>query len=59
MNVANSFYPEQEIDYQVDVERRGGKEKVARKSRMQYSRTSRPAVMHNGIHRRRNKRTAW
>jgi hypothetical protein len=59
MNLANSDYQEQEFDYQVNVERRGGKEKVARKNQMQYSRSNRPTVMHNGIHRRRNKRFAW
>ena len=59
MNLANS-YQEQELDYQVNVERRSsGKEKTPRRGAMQYSRTNRPTVMHNGIHRRRNKRFAW
>ena len=59
MNLANSYYQESEPDYQVEVDRRGVKKEPSRKRSMQYSRTSRPAVMHNGIHRRRNKRTAW
>jgi hypothetical protein len=59
MNLANSDYQEQEFDYQVNVERRVGKEKIPRRSQMQYSRSNRPTVMHNGIHRRRNKRFAW
>ena len=59
MNLANSAYQEQEFEYQVSVERRSsGKEKAPSKRRMQYSRSSRPAV-HNGIHRRRNKRFSW
>ncbi len=60
MNMANSQYQEQDFDYQIDVERQaGGKEKTPRQRKMNYSRASRPAVMHNGIHRRRNKRFAW
>ncbi len=62
MNMANSDYQEHEFDYQVDVDRRvagGGKEKITRQRKMQYARSSRPAVMHNGIHRRRNKRFSW
>ena len=59
MNLANSNYQEQEFDYQVDVTRRGEKEKVPRQRRPSYARTNRPVVMHNGIHRRRNKRFAW
>jgi len=59
MNLANSAYQEQEFEYQVDAERRSSeKEKTPSKKRMQYSRSNRPAV-HNGIHRRRNKRFSW
>ena len=59
MNLANTAYQEQEFEYHFDVERRStGKEKVPQRKRMQYSRSSRPAV-HNGIHRRRNKRFSW
>ncbi len=59
MNMANSNYQEQEFDYQNDFGRRSEKEKSSRSRRMQYSRSNRPAVMHNGIHRRRNKRFSW
>ncbi len=58
MNLANSYYQEQGIEYQVDAERHGGKEKTPPKKRVQYSRSNRP-VVHNGIHRRRNKRFSW
>jgi hypothetical protein len=59
MNMANSQYNEQEFDYQADNDRRGGKEKASReKRRTQYSQVNRP-VVHNGIHRRRNKRFSW
>jgi len=59
MNLANSYYPEQEFEYQVGAERRGGeKEKTPQKKRAQYARANRP-VVHNGIHRRRNKRFSW
>lgn len=60
MNMANSNYQEQEFDYQNEFGRRSDKDKTPRsRGRMQYSRSSRPAVMHNGIHRRRNKRFSW
>ncbi len=59
MNMANSHYQEQDFDYQSDMVRRSEKDKTPRERRMNYSRSSRPAVMHNGIHRRRNKRFAW
>jgi hypothetical protein len=59
MNLANSNYQEQDFEYHVDVARRDGKEKNSRQRRMSYARTNRPVVMHNGIHRRRNKRFAW
>jgi hypothetical protein len=59
MNMANSDYQEQDFDYQADFKRNGGKEKTPRQRKMQYARSSRPAVMHNGIHRRRNKRFSW
>jgi len=59
MNMANSDYQEQDFSYQAATSRRSDKEKAPRQRRMQYSRSNRPAVMHNGIHRRRNKRFAW
>ena len=59
MNMANTAYHEQEFEYYVDTDRREGKEKSPRSRRMNYSRSSRPSVMHNGIHRRRNKRFSW
>jgi hypothetical protein len=58
MNLANSYNQENELDYQVEPERRSGKDKTVRDRKMQYSRSTRPAV-HNGIHRRRNKRFSW
>ncbi len=57
MNMPNRYNQEQEFEYQVG-EPRVGKTKESRQRRPQYSRTNRPAV-HNGIHRRRNKRFAW
>jgi len=58
MNMANRDYQEQEFDYQV-TDRRDGREKSPTRSRRaSYSRATRPAV-HNGIHRRRNKRFSW
>jgi hypothetical protein len=60
MNMANSDYQEQDFDYQVDFERRSNsKDKTPRQRRFQYARSNRPAVSHNGIHRRRNKRFSW
>ena len=59
MNLNYNNYQGQEFDYQVDDQRRGAKDKTPRKGRMQYARANRPAVSHNGIHRRRNKRFAW
>jgi hypothetical protein len=66
MNMANYDYEEQDFEYRATTERqggpdarRGGSEKSSAKRRMQYSRSSRPAVKHDGIHRRRNKRFAW
>jgi hypothetical protein len=59
MNMANSDYQDHDFDYQVNFARRGGKEKVPRSKRFRYARSNRPAVFHNGIHRRRNKRFSW
>jgi hypothetical protein len=59
MNMANSDYQEQNFDYQADFGRRPAKDKSPRERRFQYSRSNRPAVSHNGIHRRRNKRFCW
>jgi hypothetical protein len=59
MNMNANNYQEQDFNYQAYEAPRGGKEKIQRKSRMKYSSTSRAPVMHNGIHRRRNKRFAW
>lgn len=58
MNMSNN-YQEQEFDYNVDSERRGTAEKAPRRRKLNYGKANRPAVMHNGIHRRRNKRTSW
>lgn len=63
----NYDYEEQDFEYRVDGERgrepsgrRGDDEKsTTPRSRMNYARSARPAVSHNGIHRRRNKRFAW
>ena len=61
MNMSYNNYQEQDFEYQFDGQRRDdkGKETSSRSRRASYSRTSRPAVSHNGIHRRRNKRFAW
>jgi hypothetical protein len=66
MNMSNYEYEEQGFDYRFDGVgrrepdgRRGGSEKPSSKRRAQYSRSNRPTVMHNGIHRRRNKRFSW
>ena len=59
MNMSNNNYQEHDFDYHFDGDRKGAAEKVPRRRKMQYARSNRPAVMHNGIHRRRNKRTAW
>lgn len=61
MNMANTNYQEHEFDYQADHDRRGGKEKIpsSKRSSFRYARSNRPAVSHNGIHRRRNKRFSW
>jgi len=60
MNMANTAYGDQEFEYQYDAKRTGDRSKSSDvpKKRMSYSRASRPAV-HNGIHRRRNKRFTW
>ena len=57
MNMAMNQYQDQEFDYNVD-ERRDSKEKTPQKKRLHYARANRP-VVHNGIHRRRNKRYSW
>jgi hypothetical protein len=59
MNMANSQNPEPDFNYQVDLGRRRDSNKDSRENRFQYSRVNRPAVSHNGIHRRRNKRFSW
>lgn len=60
MNMANNDYQEQEFEYQIDDERRvDGKEKTPRQKRINYARSGRSPAMHNGIHRRRNKRFSW
>lgn len=59
MNMANRSYQEQDFDYQQDTDRRDKKTpEVSRSRRASYARANRPAV-HNGIHRRRNKRFSW
>jgi len=58
MNMAYILHQDQDSDYRTDCER-GGKDKSGSRSRRpMYSRRSRP-VVHNGIHRRRNKRLSW
>jgi hypothetical protein len=62
MNDAYSDYQEQEFEYHFSGARRDSTskdDKSSRSRRMQYSRSNRPTVSHNGIHRRRNKRFAW
>ncbi len=59
MNMPNKYYLEHEIDYQNETPAQSGKEKTPRTRKFQYSRSNRSAAMHNGIHRRRNKRFSW
>jgi hypothetical protein len=66
MNMANSDYEDQDIEYRFDGGRksepdgrRGGTESTSNKRRAKYASASRAPSMHNGIHRRRNKRFAW
>ncbi len=65
MNMSYNDYEDQDIDYSVGNGRsrepnsRRGSKVTPQRKRMTYSRSSRPAVSHNGIHRRRNKRTSW
>lgn len=59
MNMSSNEYQEQDFDYQLKGDRKSRTSKTPQSRRMQYSRTNRPTVMHNGIHRRRNKRFAW
>jgi hypothetical protein len=59
MNMANANSPEHDFNYSVEFRRGSEKDKTPRQRRFQYSRSSRPAVSHNGIHRRRNKRFSW
>jgi hypothetical protein len=59
MNMANTHNQEPNFNYQVDFGRHETKDKNGRERRFQYSRSNRPAVSHNGIHRRRNKRFSW
>jgi hypothetical protein len=58
MNMSNTNYQENDFDYQAEF-RRPAKEKASRQRKFQYSRSNRPAVSYNGIHRRRNKRFTW
>ena len=62
MNMAASYNQDQEFEYQANSERREStsREKPTRSNRrFSYSRSSRPSVSHNGMHRRRNKRFSW
>jgi hypothetical protein len=62
MNMAINRYLDQEIDYQDEsqgVAQRGGVEKINRPSRRPAHKTKHAPSAYNGIHRRRNKRTAW
>jgi len=58
MNMANSQDQDQGFEYQFTGDQRG-KQKVPRARRATYARANRPVVMHNGMHRRRNKRYSW
>jgi len=57
MNMAYNLYQAQEFDY-TNEDQQGSKSKTDRARRPAYARRNRP-VVHNGIHRRRNKRFAW
>lgn len=62
MNMANSDYQDQEIDYQVNYRRSGSTHsRPSSRRRASYARANRAPVSssHNGIHRRRNKRFSW
>lgn len=59
MNMPNNYNQEQDFEYPAFDRRDEKKEDASRPRRMQYSRSSRPVVSHNGIHRRRNKRFSW
>ncbi len=59
MNMSNNDYQEQDFEYTFKGERKGDEDKNSRQRRMNYAQARRPAVSHNGIHRRRNKRFAW
>jgi hypothetical protein len=59
MNMANTNYQDNEFDYQVEFRRSAAKETTSRPRRAHYGRANKPAVSHNGIHRRRNKRFTW
>lgn len=56
MNLSNEYNTQ---DFEYSDYARGGKEKLRSNRRPTHARTNgRPAV-HNGIHRRRNKRFTW
>jgi hypothetical protein len=60
MNMANAHNSEHDFEYQANFDRRDSKDNdSAGKRRLRYARSSRAAVSHNGIHRRRNKRFTW
>jgi len=59
MNMANNGYTGRDSESDDSEGLRGGKEKIKRQERMSYSRAKNRPSVHNGIHRRRNKRSGW
>lgn len=57
MNMSYNLYQSSEPDYDNDGPR-DDKQKISRSRKAIYAKRSRP-VVHNGIHRRRNKRFSW
>ena len=59
MNMAYNLYQKQDFDYLNEDQQEKGEKTPNRSSRSpNYAKRARP-VVHNGIHRRRNKRFAW
>lgn len=57
MNMSYNAYQSQEFEYD-NEEPRDSKQKITRSRKVSYAKRNRP-VVHNGIHRRRNKRFSW
>ena len=57
MNMSYNLYQSSEPEYDNDGPR-DDKQKISRSRKAIYAKRSRP-VVHNGIHRRRNKRFSW